>query len=244
MSAVKVGVGFSIVTIATYDYLGVGQIVGTDYPEPDVFSNLYTGSGYVHMDRFNRVTTNLWTKDLFATDRDFYDVDISYDRDSNITLVEDNVHVGFDASYTLDNVNRLIDAQEGTWNPSAPPQIDNETRQETWILGQTSLWNIHQLDLNGDGDLTGTGELDENNPLDGANPHFNAANEWTARDVDNDGADDFALLYDDLGELTDDGQADRESLTTFEHLLYAWRQRMRDESNRLQRIWLTRRSQT
>ena len=198
-------VGLAATTVAKYEYLGVGQIVGTDYPEPDVFSNLYTGSAYVHMDRFNRVTTNRWTKDL-ATDVDFYDLDIAYDRDSNITLVEDNVHVGFDASYTLDNVNRLTDAQEGTWNPSPPGQIDNETRQETWTLGQTSLWNIHQLDLNGDGVLTGTGELDENNPLDGANPHFNAANEWTARDVDNNGTDDFTLVYDKLGELTDDGE--------------------------------------
>ena len=187
--------------IAIYDYLGVGQIVGTDYPEPDVFSNLYTsGSSYDYLDRFNRVTTNLWTKDL-ATDVDFYNVDISYDRDSSITLVEDNVHVGFDVDYTIDNLNRLQKAEEGTWSGGA---ITSRTRQQLWedpspnpALDQLGNWTHVRLDLDGNNDFVGTGEYDDNRT-------HNIVNELTARDVNNDTTDDYLPKYDKLGELTDD----------------------------------------
>ncbi|MEE9131413.1 MAG: RHS repeat domain-containing protein, partial [Phycisphaerales bacterium] len=201
VTKVKVGNGPGATIVAMYDYLGVGQIVGTDFPEPDVFSNLYTsGSSYDHMDRFNRVTTNLWTKDL-ATDIDFYNVDITYDRDSSITLIEDNVHVGFDVDYTIDNLNRLQKAEEGTWNGSI---ITPRTRQQLWedpsanpALDQLGNWTHVRLDLDGNNDFVGTNEYDDDRT-------HNIVNELTARDVDNDTTDDYTLVYDKLGELTDD----------------------------------------
>ena len=94
------------------------------------------------------MTTSRWTKDL-ATDVDFYDVDITYDRNSNITLTEDNVHAGFDVDYTIDNVNRLTDAEEGTWGGSS---ITTTSRQQEWTLDQVGNWDVAKLDLNGDGD--------------------------------------------------------------------------------------------
>ncbi|MCH8314975.1 MAG: RHS repeat protein, partial [Planctomycetes bacterium] len=209
VTKVQVVVDSTATTIATYDYLGVGQIVRTRFPEPDVFSKLYTsGSSYDHMDRFNRVTTNRWTKDL-ATDVDFYAVDISYDRDSSITAVVDNIHVDgsgngrFDVSYTLDDLNRLRKAEEGDWDGST---LSNLTRQQLWedpsanpALDQLGNWTHVRLDLDGNNDFIGANEYDDDRT-------HNIVNELTARDVDNDTAIDYALIYDDLGELTDDGE--------------------------------------
>ena len=107
-------------TLVQYDYVGAGQVVGTTYDEPDVFSKQYTSTAgdYADLDRFNRVVTSKWTKDL-ASDVDFYKVGLTYDRNSNIlTADEDDDHdhgqVGFDVKYTMDNLNRLTVADEGT----------------------------------------------------------------------------------------------------------------------------------
>ncbi|MCH8151435.1 MAG: RHS repeat-associated core domain-containing protein [Planctomycetes bacterium] len=187
------------VTLVIYDYNGVGQVVGTDYPEPDVMWDQFGSSGsYPDLDRFNRVTSSRWTKDL-ATDVDFYDLDITYDRDSNITLIEDNVHAGFDVDYDLDNLNRLTQAQEGTWN-SGTSQIDSTTRDQIWTtLSQTGNWELVKLDLNGDGDFIDTDEYNDDRT-------HNDVNELTARDTDDDGTNDFTLTSDKLGNLTDDGE--------------------------------------
>ncbi|MCA9281060.1 MAG: hypothetical protein H6812_10565 [Phycisphaeraceae bacterium] len=183
----------------TYDYMGLGTVVGIDHGEPEIYAHLYSTSGvYPNLDRFNRVTTSAWTKDL-ATDRDFYDVDISYDRNSNITVIEDNIHSGWDFSLTMDDLNRLIAADRGSWSGSA---ITSPTYGEVWDLDQAGNWQIHQLDLNGDTDYTdGGGELDD----DGT---FNKANELTARDIDDDSSDDITLSYDAVGNMTDDGTYD------------------------------------
>ncbi len=94
------------VTIAQYEYLGVGTLVRTRLNAIACFSRVYDGTNaIVDLDRFNRITTNRWTKDL-ATDRDLYQTVITYDRNSNITSIEDNVHTGLDVKYTMDSVNR------------------------------------------------------------------------------------------------------------------------------------------
>jgi hypothetical protein len=93
----------SSTTLVNYDN-GVGEVVGTTYDEPNVMWKMYTGSGsYPDMDRFNRVTSSRWTKDV-STGLDFYRVDLTYDRNSNITSAVDNVHTGFDVLYTMDDV--------------------------------------------------------------------------------------------------------------------------------------------
>ncbi|MCH8342427.1 MAG: RHS repeat-associated core domain-containing protein [Planctomycetes bacterium] len=182
-----------------YHYNGVGQVVGTQYLEPLVIWNQFGSSGsYPDLDRFNRITSSRWTKDL-ATDVDFYDVDITYDRNSNITLIQDNVHAGFDVDYTIDNLNRLTQAEEGTWN-SGTSQIDSTTRDQIWTtLNQTGNWDLVKLDLNGDGVFTGADEYNDDRT-------HNDVNELTARDTDDDGTDDFTLTSDKLGNLTDDGE--------------------------------------
>ncbi|MCH8825283.1 MAG: hypothetical protein IH984_17440 [Planctomycetes bacterium] len=154
------------------------------------------------LDNFRRVTSNIWYKDL-ATDREIYNVDPSYNRNSNITAVVDNIHVDvssnglYDTSYTLDNLNRLTNAQWGDWNGTT---LSNEQREKIWTLTQTGNWDMVQLDLDNDDVYdSGTGEYKDDRI-------HNVVNELTTRDIYDDASVVYNLAYDDLGELTDDGE--------------------------------------
>ena len=186
------------VAVAEYQYNGLGQVVETEYAEPDVMWQKFGSSSgsYPDLDRFNRVTSSRWTKDL-ATDVDFYDLDITYDRKPNITLVEDNVHSTFDVEYSIDNIDRLTQAEEGTWGGSS---ITTTSRDEQWTLDQVGNWDVNKLDLNGDGDWGDTDELNDDRT-------HNDVNELTARDTDDNGTDDYTLSYDAAGCMTDDGES-------------------------------------
>ncbi|NNF64227.1 MAG: RHS repeat-associated core domain-containing protein, partial [Acidimicrobiia bacterium] len=198
VSRVKIGI-INQVTIADYDYNGVSELVGTDYPEIDVMWLRYgtTSGSYPDLDRFGRVTSSRWTKDL-ATDQDFYDVDITHDRNSDITLTENNVHDGFDVEYQIDNLNRLTNAEEGTWNGST---ITSATREQLWTtLSQTGSWDRVKFDLDGDGDFTGvSGEYDDTRT-------HNVASELTARDIDSNATNDYNLSHTSAGQLDDDDE--------------------------------------
>ena len=188
------------VELARYSYNGVSQVVGTRHLEPDIMWNQFssTSGDYPTLDRFNRVTISRWTKDL-SPDVDLFILRVAYDRNSNITLVEDNVHAGFDRDFTIDNLNRLTEEEAGTWNLGTT-QIDNPTKKQGWTtFSQTGNWELAKLDLNGNGNYTDAGDYIDDRT-------HNAANELTARDTDDDETDDFTLTYDKVGNLTDDGE--------------------------------------
>jgi RHS repeat-associated protein len=213
-----VGVDTSIaskVPVTQYEYLGAARLVGTDLLQPKArwnhFEGAVSGTPYPDLDRFNRVEDSRWTsyKGTGGGTRDFYDVDIAYDPASNILSVTDNVHKNssgnrnFDALYTLDQLNRLVRAEEGTLSGGS---ISNRSRDERWqdasgnlALSQTGNWLRRRLDLNGDGAFTGTGELDDT----GA---FSLANELKTRDTDSNGTANYTLAYDKSGNQTDDGK--------------------------------------
>ena len=184
--------------LVAYKYNGLDNAAGTLYPQPDVMWLKYdpaTSGSYPDLDRFNRVTSSRWTKDL-STDIDFFDTDIAYDRNSNITSVTDNVHTGFDVIYTNDDLNRLTRAEEGTISGGS---ITSRTRDQQWTLNQTGNWDFDKVDLNGDGDFTDTDELFDDRT-------HNDVNELTGRDIDDSGSDDYTLTYDAAGNMTDDGE--------------------------------------
>jgi RHS repeat-associated protein len=182
------------VVLSRYWSNGVDHLVGTILAEADVQSIQYPGS-FNSLDRFNRRIIDRWTKQGAAIN--FYNNDITYDRNSNIELVEDNVHTGRDVDYTIDSINRLIKAEEGTWNGSA---ITTRTRQEIWTLTQTGNWDLFKLDINGDNDFVDANELNDDRT-------HNVVNELTARDTDDNGTDNYTLTYDANGNLTDDAEA-------------------------------------
>ena len=183
----------SRITYAQYAYNGVGQVVGTEYPEPAVMWNQYSGSGtsatFPDFDDFNRVKRSRWTKDL-ATDIDFYHVELTYDRNSNITSADDQVHTGFDVKYTMDDIDRLTKAEEGTLSGGS---ITGRTRDQEWTLTQTGNWDVNKVDLNGDGDFVDTDEEDDTRA-------HNTVNEITTRL-----SGTKTLTYDATGNLTNDG---------------------------------------
>jgi len=217
----RVGVDNSVaskVPVAQYEYLGAARLVGTDLLQPkarwNFFEGAVSGTPYPDLDRFNRVEDSRWTSYKGTGTRTFYDVDIAYDPASNILGVTDNVHKNasgnrnFDALYTLDALNRLTRAEEGTLTfPSGVPTLSNTSRDERWLdasappnlaLSQTGNWLRHRLDLNGDGSFTGTNELDDTST-------FSLANELKTRDTDSNGTPNLTLAYDKVGNQTSDG---------------------------------------
>ncbi|MCC7014855.1 MAG: hypothetical protein IT454_19995 [Planctomycetes bacterium] len=183
--------------LVTYDYNGTGQVVRTYYEEPDVMWKLAGSSSgsYPDLDAFNRVAVSKWTKDL-STDRDFYNVTLSYDENSNITAQDDSVHSGHDVKYSNDNLNRLIAADEGTL---ASGSITSRKRKQEWALNQTGNWNTDKVDLNGDADYADAGELNDTRA-------HNAVNELTSRDTNSTSPAEYNFTYDAAGNMTDDGE--------------------------------------
>ena len=88
--------------------------MGTYYYEPDVMSRQYssTSGSYSDLDRFNRVVTSKWTKDL-ATDKDFYKVDLDTEQIGR--------RKGF---YGVDNNN--TSAYQANWLHIFTPALLNE----------------------------------------------------------------------------------------------------------------------
>jgi RHS repeat-associated protein len=191
----RVKIGDTI--LSGYQYNGLDSVVGTLYDEPDVMWKLSGSTGtYPDLDRFNRVTSSRWTKDL-ATDKDFYDTDIAWDRNSNVTSVDEQVHAGFDVLYSNDELNRLKRAEEGTLSGGS---ISSRKRDQQWTLTQTGNWELDKVDLNGDGDFIDANELNDDRT-------HNDVNELTARDTDDNGSNNYTLVYDAAGNLTDDGES-------------------------------------
>ncbi|MBK6940452.1 MAG: hypothetical protein IPH13_09665 [Planctomycetes bacterium] len=185
------------VSLVKYDYLGLGTVVGTTYDEPDVFCKRYNvaNNAYSNLDRYNRIVKDTWTKDL-SSDVNFYDCDITWDRNGNITRIEDNVHTGFDVSYSVDDLDRITRAEEGTWNGSA---ITSRTRDQQWTLNHTGNWDREKLDLNGDGDFVDTDEHDDTRT-------HNTTNELLTRNTDSSGGVERTLAYDSSGNITDNDE--------------------------------------
>ncbi|QKK07512.1 MAG: hypothetical protein HND58_04595 [Planctomycetota bacterium] len=188
--------------VTRYEYSGVANLMGTELLEADLLYTRYNTSGTVdRLDNFNRVTDDIWTRGIdtgapagYEHYRDFYDVDISWSRSSNIDLVEDNVYPNWDVAYSNDGLERLTQAERGVWGGSS---ITTTVHDELWTLGQTGNWEQYQLDLDGNGVFTGTNELDDDQT-------FNVVNELIARDIDDDSTNDYTPVYDAAGNLTDD----------------------------------------
>jgi RHS repeat-associated protein len=203
--------------LAKYSYLGASHVVCTTYSEPGIarteFNTLNESySGY--LDRFNRPMKSVWWTLAPNPDKTFYDVDISYDRNSNITWVEDNVHAGFDVKYTMDDLDRLIDAEEGSRSSGS---ITSRARHQTWLQGGTSQlshtgnWARSKIDLDGDDNWNETDEYDDTRT-------HNKVNELTARDTDTSGSNNYTLSYDAAGNLTDDGESYKYEYDAFNRL--------------------------
>jgi len=187
-------------TVCRYWYLGEGDVVGREYSGASIKWNEWatgTPPTYPDRDQFNRITSSRWTKSTNSGPVDFVDLDVAYDRASNVVSVKDNIYPGFDVLYSNDGLNRLTDADEGTLSSGS---ISSRKRRQLWTLSQTGNWPTMRLDLDGNGNYTGTDELDETRT-------HSLANEIITRDIDSDTSVDYTLAHDAVGNLTDDGQS-------------------------------------
>ncbi|MBX3363099.1 MAG: hypothetical protein KF705_16890, partial [Phycisphaeraceae bacterium] len=133
--------------VSRYWYLGEGDVAGREYGECRVKWNEWASGSpvtYPDRDQFNRITSSRWRKTITGGSIDFVDLDVAYDRASNVTSVKDDIYPGFDVLYANDGLNRLTDADEGTLSSGS---ISSRTRRQLWTLSQTGNWPNMQLDL-------------------------------------------------------------------------------------------------
>lgn len=192
----RVTVGSTPSPVAKYEYLGRDQLAGVDYPQPGVVSNRFgaTFGQYPSLDAFDRPIVDAWTK---SGAPDIWRENVTYDHNSNIDRLVDEVLSGHDVDFTMDGLDRLTKAEEGTWSGNA---ITSRTRQEIWTLTQTGNWSNHKLDRNGNNTFTDDGDLDETGT-------FNTVNEVTQRDLYSNGQQVKTPTHDRVGNMTDDGEA-------------------------------------
>ena len=157
----EVEVGSSSTPVAQYTYYGQTQLGQAYLSQPQVFTSVLgsSPSSYPGLDNFNRITSNTWVKGITAAPA-FYSVNLTYDRNSNISLVTDNVFLSdvntasgvvhtFDANYGLDNLNRVSSIQVGSWvsstlTPTSPDQVsENWAPSGTLELSQTGNWDSY-----------------------------------------------------------------------------------------------------
>jgi RHS repeat-associated protein len=193
----RVTVGSTPTPVAKYEYLGEGQLVGVEYPQPGIVSERFNATlgQYPGLDAFDRPIADTWASKVGASE--IWHEKITYDYNSNVDRIVDEVLSGHDVDFTMDGLDRLTKAEEGTWSGSA---IINRTRQEIWTLTQTGNWANHKLDRNGNNVFTDSGDLDETGT-------FNAANEVTQRDLWSNGQQIKTPTHDRVGNMTDDGEA-------------------------------------
>jgi len=198
-----------------YSYNGAGHVVEQISTEASISTRVTssTAGSYPGLDRYNRIVNCYWQKDL-GTPRKFYDVAVTWDKNSNITLIDDAVHTGFDVQYTNESINRLTKASEGTWSGAS---ITSKKREQEWTkLSHTGNWDREKLDLNGDGDYTDTDEHDDTRA-------HNPVNEMTQRSW---GGNNYNATYDKNGNLTDDGKDYKYEWDAFNRLV-----RVKNQSN-------------
>jgi len=119
---VKVGA----TTVSEYAYLGSGHVVGTELPQPDVFSRRWTAAATYR--GTGPVQPSGDIDEGPGGRRASYNAGVGYDETSNITRPEDNIRTAgaagsgnglFDVAYTMDGANRLTQSLKGHWSGSA-----------------------------------------------------------------------------------------------------------------------------
>ncbi len=125
---------------ADYTYLGLGQIVKVDYPQPDLRYNLAHGAGndpYDGIDRFGRTVDLLWYD--YGSSADAVRIKHGYDRAGNRLWRQDVVSaaqatpVYLDELYAYDGMYQLTLLRRGQLNSTEDDlETDSKTFAEQW----------------------------------------------------------------------------------------------------------------
>ncbi len=136
----------SDVTVASYEYLGAGQVATQTLDAADQTNSFHSSGAFgIYLDRYNRVIRHEWTRNAGAGTSQRFDV--SYDNNSNILLVKDPSLAVFDGTnwdnvfsmkVDVDNRNRVTRADRGEESSGS---ITGTTRlNQLWTLSQTGNW--------------------------------------------------------------------------------------------------------
>ncbi len=177
VSNVVVGSNF----LTGYRYNGAGRLIeqrllgigsGSQRGVVSSLDEWESGSyrGYTFMDRFDRVTRSFWRMDTgdpaagyvnnanYPFDPAYYDVEVKasgggtgYDANSNILAITDNRWAAFSQAYTVDALDRLVDATVfGAANP-----------REQFGMDRLGNFTSTLFDANANGTLTDAGDLND-----------------------------------------------------------------------------------
>jgi RHS repeat-associated protein len=134
--------------LASYTYLGLGTVVRIEYPEPEIWLDLWGGTSgtFNGLDLFNRITDQRWQNTIAGTPTDIDRYQYGYDQNSN-RLYKANVvgtpivTGGLDEFYAYDHLKRLIDMQRGTLNSGKTGIAGTPSAEQTWSLDETGNWS-------------------------------------------------------------------------------------------------------
>ncbi|NLS90554.1 MAG: hypothetical protein GXX96_00015, partial [Planctomycetaceae bacterium] len=129
------------------------QSPGTPFPfaQPDVRYDLAHGAGSDPydgpVDRFGRVTDLLWYD--YGASADLLRFKHGYDRASNRLYREEADTSDLDQLYSYDDVNRLVQSEEGTLS-LGKDSISSLNFKQQWSLDATGNWSAFKEDDDGD----------------------------------------------------------------------------------------------
>jgi RHS repeat-associated protein len=139
---------------AGYKYLGGGTIVEEDYAESQTKLSYLNAAGtnITGMDRFGRVTDQVWTDYGANPDTVIDEYTYTYDRVGNRTSKGNTLHTAFNETYTYDALDRLTSTDRG----------DGTSNDQTW--GLDGLGNFATFN---DGGTSQTRTVDAANEITG-----------------------------------------------------------------------------
>ena len=207
--------------LVDYSYLGVAtRFVKTDYTQPDVRCDLAHGTGDDPcdgpLDRFGRVTDLLWYD--YGSSADLLRFKHGYDRAGNRLYREEAETSDLDQLYAYDDVNRLVQSEEGTLS-AGKDSISSLNFAQQWSLDATGNWSAFKEDDNGDAtwDLEQTRtsnavneitDVDETTGPSWISPAYNRAGNMTTIPQPADPTQSYAATYDAWNRLVrlEDGE--------------------------------------
>ncbi|MBS0209634.1 MAG: RHS repeat-associated core domain-containing protein [Planctomycetes bacterium] len=130
---------------AVYTYLGLGTIVASTSPQPNLTWTLIQGSGvnrYSGLDNFDRVADCLWRQGTSPTTVE--DVQYAYNRVGSRTSRIEALASGNSENYSYDHLQRLSSMARGDTGST----IGNVSFAQSWQLDATGNWtDFQQLDV-------------------------------------------------------------------------------------------------
>ncbi|MBN1362221.1 MAG: autotransporter-associated beta strand repeat-containing protein, partial [Sedimentisphaerales bacterium] len=185
LAAIKDDDGSTV--LASYKYLGAGRIVTEDYEGPDVRLDYNADDNLGGLDRFGRVVDQFWEDYDASATLDQYTY--TYDRASNRTGKDNELHSAFDEDYTYDDLDRL----------ASTDRADNF--DQSWTLDGLGNWS--EFDDDGTSQTREANEANEITAISGGSivPTYDDAGNMISGPSPDYAPDRFHFVYDAWNRL-------------------------------------------